>query len=252
MSRIEALIADPSSVFRLGLSGVLRRIATEVAVHEAGTFDETMAEVERNRGLDLLFLDTGVPGLLEESLSSGLRWLRSHASDARLIVISNFQDRREVLTLLDEGIQGCLHRCANLDQVARAVRRVMDGEMWIPHELFQAHSGGSGLASRSRDCQKPEVEGIERLSDRQREILDLVAAGKTNPQIAAIVGLSKYTVRHHVSIILSSLNVSNRLEAIALLKDMMWARQAIGPDPTGRSACASASAAGVTLKRSSG
>ena len=96
----------------------------------------------------------------------------------------------------------------------------MDGEVCIPHELFQAHSGGTKAETRAGESTKAEPEGIERLSDRQREILGLLIEGKTNPQIAGIVGLSKYTVRHHVSMILSSLNLANRLEAIALVKGM--------------------------------
>jgi len=126
-----------------------------------------------------------------------------------------------VLQFLERGVNGCIHKDVDAEEAVRAVRRVLDGEVWLPRHFFQQ---GRDVAATEGNFPATELSGPrgwERLSERQRQILSLLASGKTNPEIASIVGLSKYTVRHHVSIILRTLNVSNRAEAMVLAREFM-------------------------------
>ena len=220
MRGMEALVAGPSGIFRLGLAAIIGRVASDVRIHETDSFDETRSEIGRGKRFDLVFLDAFTAGLPGNDPSAGLAWLRNHLPDARLLVTADFSSKQEVLRLLDHGTHGLIHKHASADEVVKGVRRVLDGEIWLPRRLLQEKPNGLAAAASSTAVKGQANTCWDRLGDRQLEILEHLADGKTNPQIADIVGLSKYTVRHHVSTILRILNVSNRTEATAIARKM--------------------------------
>ncbi|MCZ6605306.1 MAG: response regulator transcription factor [Alphaproteobacteria bacterium] len=219
---MRALIADDHWVFRLGLSEVLSDVDPDLEIVEAGDFNEAIAVVEADKNFDFILLDLLMPGLAP---FEGLEAIMSKIdNDVPVIVMSMVEDRGDVLEAIKLGASGYIPKTSPKDEFVMAVRRVLSGEVWVPK---MSHRNSESLperlgprASTGRDMSALMAP----LTARQREILLLVARGKSNIAIAKDLGLSPNTVKLHVSGLLKTLNVSNRTEAATLVTAGDWLR----------------------------
>jgi DNA-binding NarL/FixJ family response regulator len=123
-----------------------------------------------------------------------------------------FDDDDSVFSALRAGARGYLLKGADREQIRRAIRTAADGEI-----VFGAHLAARMLAYFTATPASPPA--FPQLTDREREVLELVAQGRANPAIAARLGLSLKTVRNHVSNILTKLQVADRAQAIVRARD---------------------------------
>ena len=220
---MRALIADDHWVFRLGLSEVLSDIDKDLEMVECNDFEEALEICEHDKNFDFVLLDLLMPG---SSPFDGLEAIMAKLENVPVIVMSMVEDRGDVLEAIKLGASGYIPKTSSKEEFVTAVKRVLAGEVWVPklsRRTADSLPERLGLrASTGRDMSAI----LAPLTQRQREILMLVARGKSNIDIAKDLGLSPNTVKLHVSGLLKTLNVSNRTEAATMVTGGEWLRGA--------------------------
>lgn len=203
---ISVLIADDHPTFRDGLRMMLEASGQVDVVGEA--VDGVQA-VELAAGLtpDLILMDLQMP---RQNGIEATRNILGAQPEAKVIVLTMFEDDDSVFAAMRAGARGYLLKGAEREDILRAVRAVANGDA-----VF-----GPAIATRLMDffAGAPRTVFPE-LTDREREILDLIASGRTNVQIAERLELSLKTVRNHVSNIFNKLQVADRQAAIKKATD---------------------------------
>jgi DNA-binding NarL/FixJ family response regulator len=205
MEPMRILLADDHPLFRHGLQTLLGASPDLEVVGEATTGEEAVRLAETLQP-DLVLMDLRMPG------TSGVEATRRilHTSPhIRVLVLTMFEDDASVFTAMRAGARGYVLKDAEKEDLLRAIRAVARGEA-----IFS-----TGIASRiveffSATRQIAPKEAFPTLSERERELLHLLAQGQTNADIAARLFLSHKTVANYVSTILSKLQVADRAEAI--------------------------------------
>jgi DNA-binding NarL/FixJ family response regulator len=202
---LKLLVIDDHALTREGMRLSLQRLQGSVSVLEAASGEEADAVIQRNPDLDLVLLDLGLPGAGGMAL---LEKLRRDNNAVPVMVISGADDRAVIRRALDLGAMGYIPKTAALEVLLQAVRLVLAGGTYVPmqalagpsHAPTQAAGGGSNPG--------------QALTERQRQILALMAQGHPNKIIAAELAISEATVKSHVTEILRILRVSNRTQAV--------------------------------------
>jgi len=213
MSRV--LIAEDHPLFRDALRGVLGQIfgkdGADFTAIETGTIEELLAAIEADDSFDLVMLDLFMPGA--QGLSH-LVSLRARLPDTPIVIFSSVNDPKAVRQTITCGAAGFIPKSAGRDEIAHALRVVMDGGVYLP-ERFKAELDAAALRPRHR---WDDDEDRGKLTGRQVAVLELVAAGKANKQIAYELGISEITVKTHVTAILRKLHCTSRSQAIVMFQ----------------------------------
>ena len=206
METIRILIADDHPLFRDGLRALLESVQDTSVVGEAATGDEAIAQAQAVRP-DVILMDIKMPGI--NGIEATRRIIQSN-SGIKVLMLTMFDDDASVFAAMRAGARGYLLKGARQDETLRAIRAVANDEVifgpGIAQRMMQYFSSARPMATQSSTF--PE------LSDREREILALMAQHLTNPEIAERLVLSQKTVRNHVSNILDKMQVADRAEAI--------------------------------------
>jgi DNA-binding NarL/FixJ family response regulator len=205
MEPVRILLADDHPVFRHGLRNLLADTSDLQVVGEASTGDEAVRLAETLQP-EVVLMDLRMPG------TSGLeatRRILQHSPEMYVLVLTMFEDDASVFTAMRAGARGYVLKDAEKEDLLRAIRAVAYGEA-----IFSP-----GVAKRIVDyfaTTRPAApkEAFPSLSERERELLHLLAQGQSNAQIAAGLSLTQKTVSNYVSTILSKLQVADRAEAI--------------------------------------
>jgi DNA-binding NarL/FixJ family response regulator len=202
---IRVLVADDHPFFRDGLRTLLDSVPDLELAGEAATGEEALALAAEIQP-DVVLMDVQMPG------SGGIeatRRISQEVPHVRVLVVTMFEDDGTVFQAMRAGARGYVLKGANYAEMLRAIRAVGNGEaIFSPKVAARLMDFFSNIHPASAPDVFPE------LSDREREILDLIARGMKNPEIAARLYLSPKTVRNHVSNILHKLRAADRTEAI--------------------------------------
>ncbi len=203
MEIIRTLIVDDHAAFREGLRALLETADDIEVADEAATGEQALALAPAVQP-DLVLLDLAMPGM--GGIATTERLIRA-MPHIRVLILSMADDDDSVLAAMRAGARGYVLKGARKAELLRAVRAVAAGEAIFGAALAVRLMGYfSGLDRRHA--------AFPELSDRERQILGLVAQHLTNPQIAERLGLSQKTVRNHVSSIFTKLRVADRAQAI--------------------------------------
>ncbi|SNY64778.1 response regulator [Paractinoplanes atraurantiacus] len=203
MEPIRTLIVDDHAAFREGLRALLETSEDIEVADDAASGEQALVMAPRLQP-DVVLIDLAMPGMGGIAATERLLQAMPHV---RVLVLSMADDDDSVFAAMQAGARGYVLKGARKAELLRAVRAVAAGEAIFGAALAVRLMGYfSGLDRR------PEV--FPELSERERQILGLVAQHLTNPQIAARLGLSDKTVRNHVSSIFTKLRVADRAQAI--------------------------------------
>ncbi|MFF5728031.1 response regulator [[Kitasatospora] papulosa] len=198
---IKVLLVDDHQVVRRGLRTFLEIQDDIEVVGEASDGAEGVARTEELRP-DVVLMDIKMPGT--DGIEA-LRRLRELENPARVLIVTSFTEQRTVVPALRAGASGYVYKDVDPDALAGAIRSVHAG-----HVLLQPEVAGALLA------QEDTGNGTGRgstLTEREREVLGLIADGRSNREIARALVLSEKTVKTHVSNILMKLDLSDRTQA---------------------------------------
>ena len=204
MEPVRVLIADDHTLYREGVRAMLGAATDVEVVGEASTGDEVIAQAERLQP-DIILMDIKMPG------SNGVeatRRILSVSPHIGVLVVTMFDDDDSVFSAMRAGARGYLLKDADRDELLRAISAVHRGEAIfspaIARRMVQYFATRPGGPARV----------FPELTEREREILTLMAQGQNNEEIASRLVLSLKTVRNHVSNIFTKLEVSDRVQAV--------------------------------------
>ena len=208
---IRVLLVEDHELYRQGLDEMLRGEGFAV-VGQAGRGDDGVALALRARP-DVVVMDLNLPGLPG---AEATRRIVAEAPEVRVLVLTISTGSVELLDALLAGARGYLVKGAPLADLARGVRAVAAGELLlgrtVADEVLERVRRGSPGGARP--------PGIGDLSERERDVLRLMAAGRDNTEIAGELQVGLTTVKHHVSNVLEKLGVENRIQAaVAAVRD---------------------------------
>jgi len=207
--RIRVVVVEDHPMFREGLVGLLRAIDTIDVVGEAATGEDGEVVVSAVFP-DVVLMDLHLPGMSGTELTSRIA---SHHPEVAVLALTMLQDGDSLRDALRAGARGYLLKESTPREIIRAIEAVASG-----HAVFGGVAAARALAALTDESRKPVP--LAELTQREREVLDLLARGLTNPAIADRLYLSEKTVRNHVSNIFTKLGVNDRAAAVARARDV--------------------------------
>jgi len=210
MEAIRVLIADDHASFRDGLRRLLSLLAEVEVVGEAASGNDTIKQAAALQP-DVILMDLQMPDLNGVEATRRILEMSPHVG---ILMLTMFEDDDSVFAAMRTGARGYLLKGADRGEIGRAIKAVSSGEAIfspaIAHRLMQYFAA---VTSQTRPPAFPQ------LTEREREILELIAHGHNNADIADRLHLSAKTVRNHVSNIFNKLQVADRAQAIILARD---------------------------------
>jgi len=209
MDPLRVLIVDDHPLFRDGMRGLLDSVADTQVVGEAASGADAVAQALALQP-DVILMDLNMPGAL-----NGIEATRRIVHDsprANVLVVTMYEDDESVFAALRAGARGYVLKGASQTETLRAIRGVGNGEA-----IF-----GPGIAERVMRYfagPAPVDPVFPQLTERELEVLRLIAQGRTNQEIADVLLLSLKTVRNHVSNICGKLQVADRAQAVIRARD---------------------------------
>lgn len=211
---IRALIADDHELFRSGLKQLLIDNLDADDVREAETLDQALEMLTNEGAGDLVLLDLRMPGMSGvEALSA----LRDGFPDAKVAVVSAWEDRADILAALGAGVHGYIPKSLPSAEIAAALRSILEGRIYVPQSIGRREAGGKqdgapAIASGNGGM------GQDKLTLRQKEVLNELLKGQASKEIARTLDIAEGTVKIYLAAIYRALGVRTRAEAIAKLK----------------------------------
>jgi len=206
---MRVLVADDHPAFRAGLQLMLADADDVEVVGSAETGDEALA-MSQTLAPDVVVMDLRMPGL--DGIEATRRLL-AHDPSVGVLVLTMFEDDESVFAAMRAGARGYLLKGAEQDEILRAIRAVHAGEVLlgpaVAVRVIAHFAKGDGSARAA----------FPSLTEREREVLELIAAGRGNAVIAHDLMLTLKTVRNHVSNIFTKLQVPDRAAAIVKARD---------------------------------
>ena len=214
------LVADDHPLFREAIADALRTMFDRVGILEAGSMTEAIDQVTSTNDIDLVLLDLRMPGM---SGVKGVRTLRRRRPDIPIAVISALDDGMVVQQCFDAGAIGYIPKSLPRAGIADAIQTILDGGSFTPSETLV----GATRAEQHDESQELDEAmrcRFELLTNQQWKVLELMAQGLLNKQIAYAIDVQLTTVKAHVSSLLQKLGVSRRTQAVILYQK--YCRQA--------------------------
>lgn len=199
---MKILIADDHALFRDGLALRLEEIAPDAIISQASSYAQVFKIINAEPDTDVLILDVEMPDM---PWLESLKQIRQTAPKMKIIVVSASEDNRTVRSILATGVKGYIPKRSEIKVLNNALKLVIEGGSYVPPNLLDGASQNT-LSGRSI--------GVKTLTNRQSQVLDLIAQGKSNKQIAYDMGVSESTVKLHINALLRSLHVNNRTQAV--------------------------------------
>lgn len=193
---ITIMLVDDHYIVRTGLVSSINITPDMRVVAEAATGDEALL-LHRQHHPDVTILDLRLPGLGGTEVA---RALRAESPQARILILSSFEEDEEIYRALEAGALGYLPKSVRREELLQAIRAVYAGQRHV----------SPAVAARLMQ-RLPRVQ----LSDREVEILGLIVQGKSNKEIGAELFVTEATIKFHVTNILQKLNARDRTQAVA-------------------------------------
>lgn len=196
--RIRIVVADDHPIVREGLKALLKTQRDMRVIAEAANGPEAIERVLVLRP-DVLLLDLRMPGMDGFSV---IHVLREKLPNAKIVVLTSYSGDQDIYRALEAGAQAYLLKDAPHRELLECIRTVHAGRRWIPPAV------GARLAAQI---------GMPKLTDREMEIVLLIAAGKSNKEIGVSLGIGESTVKVHLLHVFKKLGATGRLDALRII-----------------------------------
>ncbi|MFT6988375.1 MAG: DNA-binding NarL/FixJ family response regulator [Paraglaciecola sp.] len=207
----KAIVADDHPLFRSALKhAVLSVLGNNIL--ESASFDDTLDLLKIHQNIELMFLDLNMPG--NQGLTD-LTILRNNYPDV-LVVIVSAEERPDIIKkAINFGSSGYIPKSTPLPVITQAVGQILDGQVWVPEDML------NDVKQLDNPEYKSFASQLEQLTPHQFRVLQLMADGLLNKQIAYELQVSEYTIKQHVSAVLNKLGFNNRTQAGVMFKSKM-------------------------------
>ena len=214
METLRILVAEDHPLFRKGMISLLSSVPEFEVVGEAATGEEAVARAADLQP-DVVLMDLQMP---EVNGIEATRKILQESPSIRILVVTLFEDDDSVFMALRAGARGYVLKDADEEEMVLAIRAVGRGEAIfspaVARRVIDFFTGARSEVERAVPARAfPELTG------REREVLDLIAQGLSNPEIAGRLYLSPKTVRNHISNIFAKLQVADRAQAIVRARE---------------------------------
>jgi len=204
MPKIRVLLADDHTIFRKGLREIIEKQGDMTVVGEAKDGFEAVNKT-KELAPDVILMDISMPSL---DGVNATRLIRRQNEQVGIVMLTMYRDNAYVFEAIKAGAQGYIVKDADLSELLKAIRSIHRGEPVIDSSI-----AGRVLVEFCKPTRSQKTQDFLRLSDRETKILQLVAQGATNKEIAEQLFISEHTVRNTLSIIFKKLHVNSRTEA---------------------------------------
>lgn len=212
----KALVVDGHALYREGLASLVREVLGDGCVLECADYPAALAILVQESTISVALLDLQLPDLAQVSKLAQARRL---FPQTKIVVTSASLDRQIALAALSAGIHGYILKSSSRDELLFAIRSVFDGHLYYPSDLAdQSRHSSNGVPPNAA------------LSSRQLEILELLAHGMGNKEIARRLNIADGTVKVHLKAAFRALGVHNRAGAVSALHELVD-RARIKPSP---------------------
>jgi DNA-binding NarL/FixJ family response regulator len=194
---VRIFIVDDHAIIRSGLAAMLGRYPDLMLAGEA-TSGQSAIDLYPQVRPDVTLMDLALPGV---DGWQAIARIRESQPNARFVAISTFAGDRDVQLAFQAGARGYLLKDADEEDIVGAIRAVHQGLRWVPQQVGEILASGAGF---------------EPLSAREAQVLQLVAEGKSNKEIAVEFGVAESTIKGHMIHILSKLGVDDRTAAVTV------------------------------------
>ena len=200
---LRVLVVDDHTLFRSGLRNLLEEEGFEVAEARSGELALQAAAV---RQPDVVLMDLNMPGI---SGVEATRRLEELSPGTPVVMLTVSADDRDVVDAVRAGACGYLLKDAAIEEIVAGIRAVASGESWVAPRV------AGTLLARVREASEPAADAMPaaELTEREQQILRLIAEGKDNTEIGHELYISPRTVKNHVSSLLAKLQIENRIQA---------------------------------------
>jgi DNA-binding NarL/FixJ family response regulator len=193
--KISVMVVDDHPLMRVGVVSIINARADMLVVAEAGSGEDAVTLFQHYKP-DITLMDLRLPRM---NGVEAITAIRATSPRSRFIILTTYEGDEDIHRALEAGAQGYIIKGMSFEVLVEAIRRVHSGARFIPAPVAQA------LASRIP---------ASSLSLREREVLELIAKGKSNKGIATDLGITEATVKCHVSTILMRLDATDRTQAV--------------------------------------
>ena len=206
MQKIKVLIVDDHTLVRDGIRALLALVADVKVVGEAANGKEALEKVKK-LAPDVVLMDLAMP------IMSGLestRRIRKRFPGTKVLALTQYEDREYIVPTIEAGARGFVSKTAAFSELASAIQAVYQGESFL---------SPIAAAAVVEECQQKvsaegETDSYQNLTDREREMLKLVAEGYTAREIAAMLVISLRTVETHKTNLMKKLSIRNKADLI--------------------------------------
>lgn len=215
---MKAILADDHVLFRDGFALLLQQFESGTQCLTCGTLADALGLLEKDDDVDLLFLDLNMPGMQGPNSIGSIHRLHPGLP---IIILSGEESRAQMTALLAAGAAGYIPKSSSAAVMISAIRLVLAGGIYVPSQLLD----NAPTEAYSHATADPELP----LTERQVDVLRLLAAGKPNKTICRELQMSEGTVKTHINAIYRNLGVVNRTEAALEAQRLGLANNALSP-----------------------
>ena len=206
---MKVLIADDHALFRDSLSLQLEEINPDCIILQASNFNQALKFVESDNQIALIVMDLDMPDM---NWQEALKELKAKAPNAKFVAVSAFEDGATIRKSLEMGVSGYISKRSEKEVLNGALRLILEGGTYLPPSVLQPTAGAI--------IQDNSYRTGKSLTNRQNQVLGLVAQGLSNKQIAYEMGVSEATVKLHINALLRSVGATNRTQAVIMAQKM--------------------------------
>lgn len=197
---MKIILADDHDLFRDGCSMLLQHFEEGVTVLKASDLEEAMELASCHPDADVILLDLNMPGM--KNVQEGIKRISDGYPQLPIVILSACESKETIQASMAAGASGFIPKSSSTVVMQTALRLVLSGGVYLPAQLLMADR-----------VESAGHNGQHKLTDRQRDVLRLLVAGKSNKQICRELNLSEGTIKAHIAGIFHAMDVNNRTEA---------------------------------------